>query len=137
MNAFVGGMVGLERTVVPLLGSQEFRLVLRTAIFSFIVSFGVVKAFSNLVSGSLADWATRKKVLVAGWIVGAPVPFVIMLAPSWGWIVAANVLLGINQGLAWSMTVLMKIDLVDPQTGGWRRASTSSPATSPWASPRS
>ena len=118
MNAFVGGMVGLERTVVPLLGSQEFGLVLRTSIFSFIVSFGVVKAFSNVVSGSLADWTNRKKVLVAGWIVGAPVPFVIMLAPSWGWIVAANVLLGINQGLAWSMTVLMKIDLVGPRNRG-------------------
>jgi MFS family permease len=118
MNAFVGGMVGLERTVVPLLGSQEFGLVLRTTIFSFIVSFGVVKAFSNLVSGSLADWANRKKVLMAGWIIGAPVPFVIMLAPSWGWIVAANVLLGINQGLAWSMTVVMKIDLVGPRNRG-------------------
>ena len=118
VNAFVGGMVGLERTVVPLLGSQEFGLVLRTSIFSFIVSFGVVKAFSNLVSGSLADRANRKKVLVAGWIVGAPVPFLIMLAPSWGWIVAANVLLGINQGLAWSMTVLMKIDLVGPRNRG-------------------
>ncbi len=118
VNAFVGGMVGLERTVVPLLGSQEFGLVLRTTIFSFIVSFGIVKAFSNLVSGSLADRANRKKVLVAGWIVGAPVPFLIMLAPSWGWIVAANVLLGINQGLAWSMTVLMKIDLVGPRNRG-------------------
>jgi MFS family permease len=118
MNAFVGGMVGLERTVVPLLGPQEFGLVLRTSIFSFIISFGVVKAFSNLISGSLADRANRKKVLVAGWIVGAPVPFVIMLAPSWGWIVAANVLLGVNQGLAWSMTVVMKIDLVGPRNRG-------------------
>jgi MFS family permease len=118
VNAFVGGMVGLERTVVPLLGSQEFGLILRTTIFSFIISFGVVKAFSNLVSGSLADWANRKKVLVAGWIVGVPVPFLIMLAPSWGWIVAANVLLGVNQGLAWSMTVVMKIDLVGPRNRG-------------------
>jgi MFS family permease len=118
VNAFVGGMVGLERTVVPLIGSQQFGLVLKTAIFSFIVSFGVVKAFSNLVSGSLADSVGRKKVLVAGWIIGVPVPFMIMLAPSWGWIVAANVLLGINQGLAWSMTVLMKIDLVGPRGRG-------------------
>jgi MFS family permease len=116
INAFVGGMVGLERTVVPLVGSQEFGLVLRTAIFSFIVSFGVVKAFSNLVSGVLADTFNRKRVLVARWILG--VPFMIMLAPSWGWIVAANVLLGINQGLAWSMTLLMKIDLVGPRGGG-------------------
>jgi MFS family permease len=118
INAFVGGMVGLERTVVPLVGSQEFGLVLRTAIFSFIVSFGVVKAFSNLASGALADTFGRKRVLVAGWILGVPVPFMIMLAPSWGWIVAANVLLGINQGLAWSMTLLMKIDLVGPRGRG-------------------
>jgi MFS family permease len=118
VNAFVGGMVGLERTVVPLVGSQEFGLVLRTAIFSFIVSFGVVKALSNLLSGSLADSLGRKRVLVAGWLLGVPVPFLIMLAPSWGWIVAANVLLGANQGLAWSMTVLMKIDLVGPRQRG-------------------
>ncbi|HEX6709659.1 MAG TPA: MFS transporter [Rubrobacter sp.] len=118
VNAFVGGMVGLERTVVPLVGSQEFGLVLRTAIFSFIVSFGVVKACSNLVSGALADSFSRKKVLVAGWLVGVPVPFMLMFAPSWGWIVAANVLLGVNQGLAWSMTVLMKIDLVGPRGRG-------------------
>jgi MFS family permease len=118
VNAFVGGMVGLERTVVPLVGSEEFGLVLKTAIFSFIASFGVVKACSNLVSGVLADNIGRKKVLVAGWLVGAPVPFMIMLAPSWGWIVAANVLLGVNQGLAWSMTVIMKIDLVGPRGRG-------------------
>jgi MFS family permease len=118
VNAFVGGMVGLERTVVPLIGSQQFGLVLKSAIFSFIVSFGVVKACSNLVSGTLADRVGRKKVLVAGWVVGVPVPFMIMVAPSWGWIVAANVLLGVNQGLAWSMTVLMKIDLVGPRGRG-------------------
>jgi MFS family permease len=118
VNAFVGGMVGLERTVVPLVGSEEFGLVLRTAVFSFIVSFGIVKACSNLVSGFLADRVGRKKVLVAGWIAGVPVPFMIMLAPSWAWIVAANVLLGVNQGLAWSMTVLMKIDLVGPRQRG-------------------
>ena len=112
VNAFVGGMVGLERTVVPLIGTQEFGLVLRTAIFSFIVTFGLVKAVSNLFAGGLADRFGRKKVLVAGWAFGVPVPFMIMLAPSWEWIVAANVLLGINQGLAWSMTVIMKIDLV-------------------------
>jgi MFS family permease len=118
VNAFVGGMVGLERTVVPLIGSQQFGLVLKSAIFSFIISFGVVKACSNLVSGTLADRVGRKKVLVAGWAVGVPVPFMIALAPSWGWIVAANVLLGVNQGLAWSMTVLMKIDLVGPRGRG-------------------
>jgi MFS family permease len=118
VNAFVGGMVGLERTVVSLIGSQQFGLVLKTAIFSFIVSFGVVKACSNLLSGALADRIGRKKVLVAGWILGVPVPFMIMFAPSWGWIVGANVLLGVNQGLAWSMTVLMKIDLVGPRGRG-------------------
>jgi MFS family permease len=118
VNAFVGGMVGLERTVVPLIGSEEFGLVLRTAIFSFIVTFGLVKAFSNLFAGGLADRFGRKKVLVAGWILGVPVPFAIMLAPSWGWIVAANVLLGLNQGLAWSTTVLMKVDLVGPENQG-------------------
>jgi len=118
VNAFVGGMVGLERTVVPLIGSQEFGLVLKTAIFSFIVTFGLVKAFSNLFAGGLADRFGRKKVLVAGWLVGVPVPLMIMLAPSWGWIVAANVLLGVNQGLAWSMTVIMKIDLVGPRGRG-------------------
>jgi MFS family permease len=118
VNAFVGGMVGLERTVVPLIGSQEFGLVLRTAVFSFIVTFGLVKALSNLFAGGLADRFGRKRVLIAGWLVGVPVPFVIMLAPSWGWIVAANVLLGVNQGLAWSMTVIMKIDLVGPRGRG-------------------
>jgi MFS family permease len=118
VNAFVGGMVGLERTVVPLIGSEQFGLVLRTAIFSFIVSFGLVKAVSNLISGALADRAGRKRVLLAGWIFGVPVPLMIMLAPSWGWIVAANVLLGVSQGLCWSMTVLMKIDLVGPHGRG-------------------
>jgi MFS family permease len=118
VNAFVGGMVGLERTVVPLIGSEEFGLVLRTAIFSFIVTFGLVKAFSNLFAGGLADRFGRKRVLVAGWLVGVPVPLVLMYAPSWEWIVAANVLLGVNQGLAWSMTVVMKIDLVGPRGRG-------------------
>jgi MFS family permease len=118
VNAFVGGMVGLERTVVPLLGTQEFGLVLRTAIFSFIVTFGLVKAFSNLFAGGLADRFSRKKILVAGWLVGVPVPLILMYAPSWEWIVAANVLLGVNQGLAWSMTVIMKIDLVGPRGRG-------------------
>jgi MFS family permease len=118
VNAFVGGMIGLERTVVPLIGSEQFGLVLKTSIFSFIVSFGVVKACSNLVSGALADSFSRKGVLVVGWLIGVPVPFMIMLAPSWGWIVGANILLGINQGLAWSMTVLMKIDLVGPRGRG-------------------
>lgn len=118
VTAFVGGMVGLERTVVPLIGTEQFGLVLKTTVFSFIITFGIVKAFSNLVSGTLADRFGRKRVLLAGWIVGVPVPFMIMLAPSWSWIVAANVLLGVNQGLAWSMTVNMKIDLVGPRRRG-------------------
>ena len=118
INAFVGGMVGIERTVVPLIGSEEFGITSSTIVLSFIVSFGVIKALSNLVSGQLADAWGRKHVLVLGWLVGLPVPFMIVWAPSWGWIVAANALLGINQGLAWSMTVIMKVDLVGPKSRG-------------------
>jgi len=118
INAFVGGMVGIERTVVPLIGSEEFKISSTTLVVSFIVSFGVVKACANLVSGQLADAWGRKRVLVLGWLVGLPVPFMIIWAPSWGWIIAANALLGINQGLAWSMTVIMKIDLVGPKSRG-------------------
>jgi len=111
VNAFVGGMVGLERTIVPLLGSEEFRLVSTSAITAFIVSFGVTKALVDLVSGPMADRWGRKPLLLLGWLFGLPVPFLIIWAPSWSWIVVANVLLGMNQGFAWSMTVLMKIDL--------------------------
>jgi MFS family permease len=118
INAFVGGMVGLERTVVPLIGSEQFQIASTTLVVSFIVSFGVVKACANLVSGHLADVWGRKRVLVLGWLIGLPVPFMIMWAPSWEWVVAANALLGINQGLAWSMTVIMKIDLVGPKSRG-------------------
>ena len=118
INAFVGGMVGIERTVVPLIGSEEFGIASTTLVVSFIVSFGVVKAFANLVSGQLADIWGRKRVLVLGWLVGLPVPFMIIWAPSWGWVIAANALLGINQGLAWSMTVIMKVDLVGPKSRG-------------------
>ena len=118
VNAFVGGMVGMERTVVPLIGSEEFGITSTTLVVSFIVSFGVIKALANLVSGQLADAWGRKRVLILGWLVGLPVPFMIIWAPSWGWIVAANALLGINQGLAWSMTVIMKVDLVGPKSRG-------------------
>ncbi len=118
INAFVGGMVGIERTVVPLIGSEEFGIASTTIVTSFIVSFGVVKALANLVSGQLADSWGRKRVLILGWLVGLPVPFMIIWAPSWGWIVAANALLGINQGFAWSMTVIMKVDLVGPKSRG-------------------
>ncbi|HJU19265.1 MAG TPA: MFS transporter [Stellaceae bacterium] len=117
INAFVGGMVGLERTVVPLIGSETFHLA-SVGITGFIVSFGIVKALTNLISGQLAESWGRKRTLVLGWAVGVPVPFMIMLAPSWGWVIAANALLGVNQGLAWSMTVLMKIDLVGPKSRG-------------------
>ncbi|PBC09073.1 MFS transporter [Mesorhizobium sp. WSM3859] len=118
INAFVGGMVGIERTVVPLIGAEEFGVASTTLVTSFIVSFGVVKACANLVSGQLADIWGRKRVLILGWLFGLPVPFIIIWAPSWGWIVAANALLGINQGFAWSMTVIMKVDLVGPKSRG-------------------
>lgn len=118
INAFVGGMVGIERTVVPLIGSQEFGIASTTLVVSFIVSFGLVKAFANLVSGQLADRWGRKRVLVLGWLLGLPVPFMIMAAPAWEWIIAANALLGVSQGLAWSMTVIMKVDLVGPKSRG-------------------
>jgi MFS family permease len=118
VNAFVGGMVGLERTVVPLVGTEEFGIRSEVVVFSFIIAFGVVKALLNLASGLVADRFTRKTVLVAGWIAGLPVPFMLAWGTSWAWIVAANVLLGISQGLAWSMTVNMKIDLVGPSQRG-------------------
>jgi len=118
INAFVGGMVGLQGTVIPLIGAQEFKIASTTAVLSFIVSFGVIKAFANLVSGHFADVYGRKRMLVLGWLIGLPVPFMIAWGPSWGWIVAANALLGINQGFAWSMTVIMKVDLVGPRSRG-------------------
>ena len=118
LNALVGAMVGLERSVLPLVGEQDFGLVSRAAILSFVVAFGVAKAFTNLGAGALADRVGRKRLLVAGWLFALPVPLLIGLAPNWGWVVAANVLLGINQGLAWSMTVVMKIDLAGPARRG-------------------
>ncbi len=119
VNAFVGAMVGLERTVLPLLAEEEFGLASRTAILSFIATFGLTKALANMAAGQLGDRFGRKRVLIAGWFVGLPVPLMVMAAPTWGWIVAANVLLGVNQGLAWSMTVIMKIDLVGPKQRGF------------------
>jgi MFS family permease len=118
LNALVGAMVGLERSVLPLVGQEEFDLASRIAILSFVVAFGVAKAFTNLGAGALADRVGRRRLLVIGWVVALPVPALIALAPNWGWIVAANVLLGINQGLAWSMTVVMKIDLAGPARRG-------------------
>jgi MFS family permease len=118
VNAFVGAMVGLERSTLPLVGREDFGVGSSAAVLSFIVAFGLVKALTNLAAGSLALRIGRRRLLIAGWAVALPVPLLIATAPSWGWIVAANALLGINQGLAWSMTVVMKIDLVGPRRRG-------------------
>lgn len=118
VNACVGGMVGLERTVVPLVAREEFHLTSDTLIFSFIVAFGLVKALSNVVSGTLADRFTRKAMLVSGWVIGLPVPFMLAWGPSWTWILVANVLLGASQGFTWSMTVTMKSDLAGARQRG-------------------
>ena len=119
INAFVGGVVGVERSTLAPLAGHDFHLASRAAIFSFLISFGLVKAASNLVAGRLSDRFGRRTVLLAGWAAALPVPVLIILAPSWGWVVFANVLLGINQGLAWSTTVNMKIDLVGPRRRGF------------------
>jgi MFS family permease len=118
VNALVGGMVGQERTVLPLLAKEVFGLQAVTAALTFILAFGTVKAVTNLAAGALADRYGRKPVLVAGWLAGLPVALLLIWAPSWGWVVAANVLLGVNQGLCWSTTVIMKIDLVGPERRG-------------------
>ena len=118
VNAFVGAMIGLEQTVVPLIGKNEFGIDSNAIILSFIASFGLVKAILNLYAGSLAERWGRKKVLILGWLFGIPVPFILLAAPDWNWIILANVLLGVNQALAWSMTVNMKIDLVGREKRG-------------------
>jgi MFS family permease len=118
VNAFVGAMVGLERSILPAIAEQDFHLAARAAVLSFIVVFGIVKALTNYAAGRLSDAFGRKTVLVAGWIVALPVPFLLMWAPTWNWILIANVLLGISQGLTWSTTVIMKIDLVGPLRRG-------------------
>src|SRR6478752_7478657 len=119
VNALVGGMIGQERTVLPLLAEDEFGLTKFTAALTFIAAFGVVKAATNFFAGTLSDRYGRKPVLVAGWLIGIPVPLLLIWAPSWGWVIAANVLLGVNQGLTWSTTVIMKIDLVGPERRGF------------------
>ena len=119
INAFVGAMVGLERSTLPLIGREDFGLTSKAAVLSFIVAFGLAKALTNLAAGSLRLRAGRRRLLIAGWAIALPVPLLIALAPSWEWVVAANVLLGVNQGLAWSMTVVMKIDLVGPERRGF------------------
>jgi MFS family permease len=118
VNAFVGAMVGLERTILPPIAEQEFHLAAKTAVLSFIVVFGVTKALTNYLAGRLSDRFGRKQVLVGGWLVAVPVPFLLMWAPSWGWVLAANALLGVSQGLTWSTTVIMKIDLAGPARRG-------------------
>ena len=118
VNALVGGMIGQERTVLPLLAEQVFALSAFTSVLSFIIAFGLVKAVTNFFAGTLSDRFGRKPVLVGGWLIGVPVPLILMFAPSWGWILFANALLGVNQGLTWSTTVIMKIDLVGPAKRG-------------------
>lgn len=119
VNAFVGGMVGMERTLLPALAQGAFSMSAHSAILSFIVVFGITKAISNYYTGVLASRFGRRRLLIAGWIIALPIPFMIMYAPSWNWIIAANVLLGINQGLTWSSTVIMKIDLVGEKQRGF------------------
>ncbi|MPY35692.1 MFS transporter [Streptomyces adustus] len=118
VNVTVGGLVGLERTTVPLIGTDIFGLTSDLAVFSFIIAFGLTKALTNLAAGALTARFRRRQLLLTGWLLGVPVPFILAWAPSWSWIIAANVLLGLNQGLAWSMTVNMKIDLVGPARRG-------------------
>src|SRR5687767_5274710 len=118
VNALVGAMVGMERSILPAIAEGEFHLAARTAILSFIVVFGVTKALTNYLAGRLSDRVGRKHVLVAGWMVATPVPFLLMWAPSWGWVLFANVLLGVSQGLTWSTTVIMKIDLAGAKNRG-------------------
>src|SRR5215472_10305923 len=118
LNALVGALVGLERSVLPLVGKEDFGLSSTTAILAFVVAFGAAKALTNLAAGDLAERFGRKRILVVGWLIALPVPLLIGLAPSWWFVVAANLLLGVNQGLAWSMTVVMKIDLAGPRRRG-------------------
>lgn len=119
VNAFVGAMAGLERTILPQIAEQQFQMKAKAAILSFIVAFGISKALTNYLAGRLSDQIGRKKVLIAGWVVSIPVPFLLMWAPSWNWVIFANVLLGVSQGLSWSTTVIMKIDLVGPLRRGF------------------
>jgi MFS family permease len=118
VNAFVGAMVGLERSILPAIAEHDFHLAARAAVLSFIVVFGVVKALTNYFAGRISDSVGRKRVLVGGWIVALPVPFLLMWAPSWSWVLFANALLGVSQGLTWSTTVIMKIDLTGPEQRG-------------------
>ena len=119
INAFVGGMIGLERSILPRIAEVEFHIAAKTVILSFIIVFGIVKALTNYFTGALAGRIGSKNLLTVGWLFGIPVPFVLMFADNWNWIVAANILLGINQGLTWSSTIVMKIDLVGEKQRGF------------------
>lgn len=118
LTAFVGGMWGLERTAIPLIARQDFGITSAAVSLSFIVGFGITKSFANLFAGALMDWVGRRRVLVAGWMAGVPVPFLIIFAPQWGWIVLANLLLGVNQGLCWTATILMMMDTMEERHRG-------------------
>lgn len=119
INSFVGGMIGLERSILPEIAETEFNMVAKTAILSFIIVFGITKAITNYYTGKLVNRIGRRKLLIIGWLFAIPFPFILMYAPNWNWIIAANILLGINQGLAWSTTVIMKIDLVGEKERGF------------------
>ncbi len=119
VNAFVGGMVGMERSILPELAETRYGLEAKTAIFSFIMIFGISKAVTNYFTGAFADRFGRRRLLIAGWLIALPIPFLLINATSWGWVVFANLLLGINQGLTWSSTVVMKIDLVGKKDRGF------------------
>lgn len=118
INAFVGGMVGLERTILPEIAEVEFNMAAKTAVLSFIIVFGIVKAITNYYTGALANKLGRKNLLTLGWLIALPIPVILIYAPNWSWVIFANVLLGINQGLTWSSTVVMKIDLVGEKNRG-------------------
>ena len=119
VNAFVGAMVGMERSILPIMAERDFALEARAAVLSFIAVFGLTKAITNYFAGRLSDRLGRKHVLVGGWVIATPVPFLLMWAPTWNWVLLANVLLGVSQGLSWSATVIMKIDLVGPERRGF------------------
>ena len=118
VNAFVGGMIGLERSILPEIAKEEFGMVAKTAILSFIIVFGITKAITNYYTGALANKVGRKNLLVIGWLFALPIPFILIYAPNWNWVIFANILLGINQGITWSSTVVMKIDLVGEKSRG-------------------
>ena len=119
INGFVGGMIGMERTLFPQFAEQEFGITSKTAILSFIMAFGISKAIANYFTGILANRLGRKNILLLGWLIALPIPFLLIYAPTWNWVIAANVLLGISQGLTWSSTVVMKIDLVGEKNRGF------------------